>query len=308
MIDGIISDIKLNYPSLGKNLTNISDKDNIIIRNILEDYRSILNLNTVNFIKLISKSFVKFTTEINYLQFLYNKTKSYPKIDFVKIKNDIYENDEYMFEYYMGVVASIFLWKSNYKLLQFFDKNFLAKYQSQYSNFVDLASGHFFYSAYAFRREFAVKNVKYFQLDIAPMAQYLIAKYCKKIELSNSVFQLGDLNSFENLRDIIPEYESSMIICNFVIEHLEDPQIFLKNLRKCIKSKDVLFISLAITAAQVDHIFEFKNEFEVIQLFERCGFLVESYRLFSIEYDISALKNNYVYPKEMSLIVRAGVL
>jgi len=239
---------------------------------------------------------------------LYNKTKSYPKIDFVEVKNKIYENDEYMFDYYMGVVASIFLWKSNYKLLEFFDKNFLTKYQSQYSNFIDLASGHFFYSAYAIQSEFAVKNTKYFQLDIAPMAKNLIVKYCKKIELSNSVFQLGDLNSFENLRDLIPEYEPSLIICNFVLEHLEDPQIFLKNLRKCIKSEDVVFISLAITAAQADHIFEFKNEFEVIQLFERCGFLVESYRLFSMEYDNSALKNNYVYPKEMSLIVRAGVL
>jgi hypothetical protein len=301
-------DIKLNYPSLGKNLTNISDKDKIIIESILEVYRSILNLDNVNFTKLISKSFVKFTTEINYLQFLYNKTKSYPKIDFVEIKNKIYENDEYMFDYYMGVVALIFLWKSNYKLLEFFDKNFLTKYQSQYSNFIDLASGHFFYSAYAIQSEFAVKNTKYFQLDIAPMAKNLIVKYCKKIELSNSVFQLGDLNSFENLRDLIPEYEPSLIICNFVLEHLEDPQIFLKNLRKCIKSEDVVFISLAITAAQADHIFEFKNEFEVIQLFERCGFLVESYRLFSMEYDNSALKNNYVYPKEMSLIVRAGVL
>jgi hypothetical protein len=140
------------------------------------------------------------------------------------------------------------------------------------------------------------------------MAQNLIVKYCKKIELSNSVFQLGDLNSFENLRDLIPENEPSLIICNFVLEHLEDPQIFLKNLRQCIQSEDVVFISLAITAAQADHIFEFKNELEVIQLFERCSFLVESYRLFSIEYDNSALKNNYVYPKEMSLIVRAGVL
>lgn len=61
-----------------------------------------------------------------------------------------------------------------------------------------------------------------------------------------------------------------------MIEHLEDPLSLLKNLNANLKQKGVAFVTAALTAAEIDHIYEIKKESELIKLAEDAGFRVLS--------------------------------
>ena len=62
----------------------------------------------------------------------------------------------------------------------------------------------------------------------------------------------------------------------FLLEHLETPGKLLSNLCANLHPGGKVFISTALTAAESDHIFEFKRESEVILLCEQAGFRVLS--------------------------------
>jgi hypothetical protein len=61
-------------------------------------------------------------------------------------------------------------------------------------------------------------------------------------------------------------------ICCYMLEHLEDPAAFLKGLAGSLVLGATAFVSLALTAAQPDHIYEFRKESEAIVMAEDAGF------------------------------------
>lgn len=61
-------------------------------------------------------------------------------------------------------------------------------------------------------------------------------------------------------------------ICSFLLEHLEDPGGFLKSLAGQIRQGGLAYVSLALTAAQPDHIFDFARESEGAIMAEAAGF------------------------------------
>jgi 2-polyprenyl-3-methyl-5-hydroxy-6-metoxy-1,4-benzoquinol methylase len=63
-------------------------------------------------------------------------------------------------------------------------------------------------------------------------------------------------------------------ICSFLVEHLEDPQHLYKVLSHLLKPGGLAFITGALTAAQVDHIYEYKYESELVKMCENAGLRV----------------------------------
>ena len=63
-------------------------------------------------------------------------------------------------------------------------------------------------------------------------------------------------------------------ICCFLIEHLEDPDRLLASIRHQLKPGAKAFVTGALTAAQVDHIYEFRRESELVEVCERNGLRV----------------------------------
>jgi 2-polyprenyl-3-methyl-5-hydroxy-6-metoxy-1,4-benzoquinol methylase len=61
-------------------------------------------------------------------------------------------------------------------------------------------------------------------------------------------------------------------ICCFMLEHLEQPAEFLAGLAPALKPGALAFVTLALTAAQTDHIYEFRLESEAIVMAEKAGF------------------------------------
>ena len=63
-------------------------------------------------------------------------------------------------------------------------------------------------------------------------------------------------------------------ICSFLIEHLEQPDQLLSVIAALLVPGGTAFLTAALTAAQVDHIFEFRLESELVVMAERHGLRV----------------------------------
>ena len=67
-------------------------------------------------------------------------------------------------------------------------------------------------------------------------------------------------------------------ISSCLLEHLEEPKRLLDNISASLCERGRVFVSAALTAAQTDHIAEFRRESEVVNLAEQAGFrMVASY-------------------------------
>jgi SAM-dependent methyltransferase len=69
-----------------------------------------------------------------------------------------------------------------------------------------------------------------------------------------------------------PKDKADYIVSQEVLEHLEDPLVFCKNLRGILKNDGYAYITAAITAAHSDHIYLFKSPAELKLMLEAAGF------------------------------------
>jgi ubiquinone/menaquinone biosynthesis C-methylase UbiE len=68
--------------------------------------------------------------------------------------------------------------------------------------------------------------------------------------------------------------QANACICCFLIEHLEEPSRLLQTLAHVLEPGGMAFLTGALTAAQVDHIYEFRRESELVTMAEDAGFRV----------------------------------
>ncbi|HIL26927.1 MAG TPA: methyltransferase domain-containing protein [Nitrospinaceae bacterium] len=103
----------------------------------------------------------------------------------------------------------------------------------------------------------------------------------KSVELSTTMAKSSGLESKVKFREFdalafkgTEKYDAA-ISC-FLMEHLEEPQRLLQNMASNLEARGYAFITAALTAAEVDHIYEFRRESEIVSMAEEVGFRVVS--------------------------------
>jgi ubiquinone/menaquinone biosynthesis C-methylase UbiE len=85
---------------------------------------------------------------------------------------------------------------------------------------------------------------------------------------ARSEFVLGDATAH---RLVEPAHAA---ISSFLLEHLERPEALLDNLAANLAQGGYAWITAALTAAEIDHITEFRRESEIVRLVEDAGLRV----------------------------------
>ena len=83
-------------------------------------------------------------------------------------------------------------------------------------------------------------------------------------------FKVYDALTFEGT-----EKYNAGISC-FLMEHLDEPQRLLKNMASNLETRGYAFVTTALTADDLGHVFEFRRESEIICMAEEAGFRVVS--------------------------------
>lgn len=264
--------LSLNYPffkdSLKKQKNLFGNKWEIHFDKELE----IFYQSNFKKLQIALDGYCSFALEGMKLQVKFNETREYDHKTYEDASLEVYQNESYMLNLYLpGIYLSHFLWKHHYEQQLFFQNVFLKKYtdSKKDSLFYDIGIGTGFYSKEMLKK---LPKVKGQGFDLSP---YSIkhTKYMLEQFNLNHRYLLKKVDIIKNT----PTIQCDYIICIEVLEHLENPQIFLDHLFKMLKKNGTGLISAAINAPNADHIYLYRNYTDVKTQIEKAGFVVKDF-------------------------------
>ena len=218
-------------------------------------------------IETLACGYVFFLEEVNRAQHLYEKSGRYEYSRYQDVYHQTYDNHQFMSLYHWGVLAITFLWEHHLRIFEFFRDRFLAKYVPEGSALADFGSGAGVWSLIAshYRLDIDVTGI-----DISKSSFDLANRLAAAAGVGQRVrFLVADA-----LKPIPLGKPCDACVSCFLQEHLENPSLLLDNLANHLAPGKFAFVTTAITAAEIDHIFEFRQESEVVALAEKSGFRV----------------------------------
>lgn len=212
-------------------------------------------------------AFAQFSTDVNLAQARYERDGAYANKSFEEVYNDHYSDAETMDGYLWGIYLTNFLWAHHFQIMRFFQDQFLPRLGDQ-ARLVEVAPGHGGWGVWALVHRPGTTLAGY---DISPQSITIATSVAKAAGVAGRAKYLEknalDLSSLEPGR-------ADGCICSFLVEHLEDPQHLYKVLAHLLKPGGFAFITGALTAAQVDHIYEYRYESELVKMCENAGLRV----------------------------------
>lgn len=239
-------------------------------------------------------SFVRFSIGVNLSQGRYELDGHYENQSYQDCYDNVYSQQETMDDYLWGVYLTNFLWAHHLELSKFFEDRFLSRLPAN-ARIVELAPGHGGWGLMALQQ---MPNASLTAFDISPSSIQIASSLARASGLESRA-QYTLKNALE-LTSLEPQ-SADAVICNFLIEHLEQPHQLLKVFEHLLVPGGRGFLSGALTAAQVDHIYEFKRESELVQLAEAHGMRV--LETMSVGPARTLPRAKYL-PRSMSLIVQ----
>ena len=212
-------------------------------------------------------AFVAFTHEANCAQARYEVDGHYLHSSFAECYEECYGQDRFMEDYLWGVYLTNFLWAHHVDIALFYEDRFLSRL-SPSSELVEIAPGHGGWGVWALSQLRAALLKGY---DISP----------RSIGIARSVAAAAGVAARSRYEerdaldlDRMPAESADACICSFLVEHLEEPERLFCVVHDLLRPHGCAFITGALTAAQIDHIAEFRRESELVLLCEKHGLRV----------------------------------
>ena len=221
-----------------------------------------------NWQKVLADGYLHFLMDVNRSQVEYERRGNYLNKSYSDVFNRVYNNSEFMEFYHWGVFVSTFAWEHHIKIYDLYRNSFLAYLNPEGGSLLDLGSGSGIWSFLTtyFSPQWISQGI-----DISEKSVELSTKMALSSGLNTKVtFKTYDALKYKGNK----KYNAA-ISC-FLMEHLEKPQLLLRNMASNLATKGYAFITAALTAAEIDHISEFHRESEIVLMAEEAGFRVIS--------------------------------
>jgi SAM-dependent methyltransferase len=217
---------------------------------------------------LAVKGYVRFALDILRRQKRFEVERTYPPKTYAEAADEVYLDETYMAsEYLPGLLLSHFLWPHHYHQLRFFDGAFVDHMRvAGATRFIEVGVGTGIYSRRVLQR---LPDLCGRGFDISPAAKSFTESHVESFGFGRRYgVTLGDIT--------VERVEAEpWLICVEVLEHLEDPTSFLSALRQIVAPGGHAFITAALNAPHVDHIYLYERPGDVVDQLEATGFSVE---------------------------------
>jgi len=246
----------------------------------------------MNLIDLVT-TYSEYTMEQNLLQARYEISGKYPVKNHAEANELVYQKDDVMKKYMGALLLTQFLWPHHLEIVNYFKESFLTKIPDNSTKALELAPGHGFFGRILLKHS---SYIKLTGIDISKEAINLAQRLSETESLEAEYLvadALADENHKYNYYDII--------IAGEFLEHVENPQMVFHSVKSQLKNNNsVGFITAAITAANLDHVYEFKEPGEVTKMMNSCGLVLVDSLLVSPPTARAAKK----IPRVLSMIVK----
>jgi 2-polyprenyl-3-methyl-5-hydroxy-6-metoxy-1,4-benzoquinol methylase len=195
-------------------------------------------------------------------QIFFRKHKRYRWSRFSEVADHVYFNEEYMRKYMYGLALTAFLWPNHTAMHQFFERTFP---RQATGNYLEIGPGHGYY----FMEATKLGNFeKLTAIDISAASVALTTDIVRH-------FGLNKKRDMEILETDFLNYHTdktfSCIVMGEVLEHVEQPDLFLRKIADLSTSETHVFVTTCINAPAVDHLYLFRDVAEVDTIIRDSG-------------------------------------
>lgn len=248
----------------------------------------------VDWIETMADAYVLFTTEVNMEQVRYEAAGRYSHDNYASCLAETYSQREVMDQYLWGVYLNNFLWAHHFRLACFFEDRFIGSLSDGPLRVVDIAFGHGAWGLWTLAER---PNATLQGYDISVSAPAIASELASAAGLRSRA-TYSNRNAME--LDQLPAGTADVCICCFLVEHLEDPARLFKMISHVLKPGGRAFVAGALTAAQSDHICEFRHESELMRLGEAAS--LRSLETISLASERQLPRARFI-PRSMAMIL-----
>jgi 2-polyprenyl-3-methyl-5-hydroxy-6-metoxy-1,4-benzoquinol methylase len=241
----------------------------------------------------IADAFVRFSGGVNLAQARYELNGEYENKSFEDCRSELYSQRDSMDDYLWGVYLTNFLWAHHMDLSLFFRDRFIARLPKS-AEIVEIAPGHGGWGVWALHNR---PDASLAGFDISPSSIVIASSIAEAAGVADRAsYQERDALDL----DALPAESADALICSFLVEHLEEPDKLFAVVHHLLRPKQRAYLAGALTAAQTDHIYEFRRESELVAMCEAQGLrVVETLSVAPRR----TLKNARFLPRSMGMIV-----
>ena len=209
------------------------------------------------------KGYAQFCTDALRSQIYFERHGRYKASSYAEVAEQCYHNADFMFASYLpGMYLSHYVWPHHHRMLRFFREQVS---KIQVADFAEVGVGCGLYSKETLR---LFPDARGTGFDISAHALEFTRDVVEK-------YGYVDRYSIQQ-QDIVanPPAASELVICQEVLEHIEDPAEFCRALHTMTKPGGYAYITGAINAGHVDHIYLYRTTEEVLDHVRDAGFEV----------------------------------
>jgi 2-polyprenyl-3-methyl-5-hydroxy-6-metoxy-1,4-benzoquinol methylase len=267
-LNQLVERIRDTEPVFWKSVKRTIEQDSELFR----DIGSLMTRWAANYlgdgwIERLLEGYKNYVMEANRSQLEYETSNRYRNMDYEAVKETTYANAEFMDLYHWGVYLTPLLWAHHLDLFRLYRNFFLPRLSSEGGRVLDLGSGS---GIWGLMHMAHTAGWSYTGIDISERSLEMAREMAIGNQEDQISFEEGDALTYKTNEPYDAGYSC------YLLEHLEVPHVLLENLSANLRPGAYAFVIGALTAAEVDHIFEFRRESELIDLAEDAGFRVLS--------------------------------
>ena len=211
--------------------------------------------------------YCEFVGEVNRAQVEYEQRGHYEHRSYDEVFSSTYDSADFMDTYHWGVYVTTFAWEHHLLLYRFFRDCYLPLLPAQAgATLLDLGAGSGIWHMLTLG---ALPGLSATAVDISETSVELSSKMAGVAGLSGRIRHVC-----ADALDIRLDAPADCGISCFLMEHLEQPRRLLQNLAGNLAPHACAFVTCALTAAEIDHIYEFTSECQPMRMAEEAGFRV----------------------------------
>lgn len=240
----------------------------------LTEYIEYLEQNNMS-IEYGIDAYLKMVQDMFKSQVKFMRTGEYPVSKTSDAIEHVYNDEQEMLSYMIGLALSQYLWSTHYEMFNHL-KEELKKNANDIKNYLEIGPGHGLFLKNAI--DILNKDTKMTAIDISPVS----------LEVSKSIIQYFYPNKNiefinEDMLKLDLDSNCDFIVMGEVIEHVETPELLLKKISKLLSENGKAFLSTCVNCPAIDHIYHFHTVEEIREMFEKCGLEIISEKVLPVE-------------------------
>lgn len=202
-------------------------------------------------------------------QMYFLRNKKYRASNYAEVADLVYHNKDYMDRYMYGLVVTAFLWPNHVEMGRFFREHLPRDRKGRY---LEIGPGHGYYMMTAVAE---TQCEDFLGIDISEASinqtrailDHFAPEASRRIEL-----RLCDFLDASTLKPA----SFDIIVMGEVLEHVEQPDAFLRRIGELIRPDGFVFVTTCINAPAIDHIYLWRTTDSLEGMIRECGFEIRA--------------------------------